>query len=191
MPWSPRSASAPGLEAAETDNKGKLFVDGVEKHEIIVVDTKTNVVTAHYSMDGCERPHGIAVDAKARRVFATCINKVGVVLDADSGKQIAKLPIGASSDGAAFDARRKLFVSSNGDGTLSVIAETDAGHYVAQADVATAKSARTIAVDPASGELYLPAAAIDKVEPPEKPGGRPRTSYAAGSLKLLVLAPQK
>lgn len=180
-----------GLEAAETDNKGKLFVDGVDKHDIVVIDTKTNLILARYVMDGCERPHGIAVDAKARRVFATCINKIGIVLDADNGKLIAKLPIGASSDGAVFDAKRKLFVSSNGEGTLSVIAEKDAGHFVAQDDVATAKSARTIAIDPASGNVFLPAATIDKIEPPEKPGGRSRTSYAPGSLKLLVLAPQK
>ena len=180
-----------GLEAAETDNKGKLFVDGVEQHDIIVIDTKTNVVAAHYPLDGCERPHGIAVDAQARRVFATCINKVMVVLDADSGKKIATLPIGASSDGAAFDPVRKLVLSSNGEGTLSVIAEKDAAHFVAQADVATAKGARTIAIDPASGTVFLPAATIAKVDAPEKPRGRPRVSYAPGSLKLLVLAPQK
>lgn len=180
-----------GLEAAEVDGKGKLFVDGVEKHDLIAIDTKTNIVLAHYPMQGCERPHGIAVDAKARRVFATCINKVMVVMNADNGKQIASVPIGASSDGAAFDAKRKLVLSSNGEGTLSVIAEKDADHFNAQSDVATAKSARTIAIDPDSGNLFLPAASIAKIEPSAMPGGRPRTSYTPGSLKLLVLAPGK
>jgi len=180
-----------GLEAAEPDHKGKLFVDGVEKHQIIVVDTRSNEVSARYPMEGCERPHGIALDAKTRRVFATCVNKVAIVLDADSGKPIAKLAIGAGSDGAAFDAKRKLFLSSNGEGTLSVIAEKSADDFAAQADVATAKGARTIAIDPASGNVFLPAATVAKVEPPEKPGGRARTIYAPGSLKLLVLAPPK
>lgn len=178
-----------GLEAAQTDHAGKLYVDGVEKHDIIAIDTRTNAVTAHYPLVGCERPHGIAVDAAARRVFATCINKVMVVVDADSGKQIASLPIGAASDGAAFDAKRKLVLSANGEGTLSVIAEKDADHFVALGDVITARSARTIALDPDSGTLFLPAASVDKLEPPAKPGERPHPVYAAGSLKLLVLAP--
>ena len=50
-----------------------------------------------------------------------------VVVDADTGAIVATLPIGAGSDAAAFDPkRRKLILSSNGDGTLSVIADNQA-----------------------------------------------------------------
>lgn len=180
-----------GLEAADIDGKGKLFVDGAENHDIIVIDTKTNAVAAHYPMPGCVRPHGIAVDAQARRVFATCINKVMVVVDADKGTLVATLPIGAGSDGAVFDPVRKWAISANGEGTISVIAEKDADHFESLGEIPTARSARTIAIDPASGRLFLPAADVDKVDPPSTPGGRPRTTYKAGSLKLLVLAPQQ
>jgi DNA-binding beta-propeller fold protein YncE len=130
------------------------------------------------------------VDAEARRVFATCINKLMVVIDADKGTNIAQLPIGASSDGAAFDPKRKLALSSNGDGTLTVVKEVDANHFVKLGDVPTLRSARTIAVDPATGRVFLPAATIAKTEPPPIPGGRPHVTYAAGSLKLLVLEPR-
>jgi len=178
-----------GLEAADTDGKGKLYVDGVEQHDLIAIDTRTNAVLAHYPMPNCQRPHGIAVDAETRRVFATCVNKLMMVVDADKGTVIAQLPIGASSDGAAFDPKRKLALSSNGDGTLTVVKEVDANHFVKLGDVPTQRSARTIAIDPATGRVFLPAATISKIEPPTTPGGRPHVTYVPGSLKLLVLEP--
>jgi YVTN family beta-propeller protein len=178
-----------GLEAGVADGKGKLFVDGADQHDIIAIDTKTNAVLAHFPMPACQRPHGIAVDPETRRVFSTCINKLMVVMDADSGKIVAQLPIGTGSDGAAFDPKRKLALSSNGEGTISVIEEKDADHFVALPDVPTLRSARTIAIDPATGRLFLPAADISKIEPPTKPGGRPHITFVPGSAKLLVFAP--
>ncbi len=179
-----------GLEAGAADGKGRLFVDGVVQHDIVVVDTKTNKVIAHYPMAGCERPHGIAVDAAARRVFATCVNKIMIVVDADTGKTIASLPIGSGSDGAVFDPVRKRALSSNGEGSITVIEEKDADHFVSLGDVATAKSARTIAIDTTTGRLFLPAADIEKMGPADA-NGRARPIYKAGSLKLLVYAPAK
>lgn len=177
------------LEAASADGEGSLFVDGVEQHDIVKIDTRDNKVVAHFAMPGCERPHGIAVDPKTRRVFATCVNKTMVVVDADTGANVASVPIGAFSDGAAFDPARKRALSSNGEGTISVIEEKDANHFVSLGEIPTARSARTIAIDPATGRLFLPAAAIDASQPAEQSGGRSRPRYLPGSLKLLVFAP--
>jgi YVTN family beta-propeller protein len=179
-----------GLEAAVADGKGKLFVDGADAHDIIAIDTATMAVLAHYPMPDCERPHGIAVDAQTRRVFATCVNKVMKVLDADDGKIIATLPIGMGSDGAAFDPVRKLALSSNGDGTLTVVKERSANDFAVLANVPTERSARTIAIDEATGRVFLPAADIAKIDPPTTPGGRPHVTFVSGSMKLLVLTPQ-
>jgi YVTN family beta-propeller protein len=179
------------LEAAVPDGKGKLFVLEVDAHMVAAIDTKTNAVTARYAMPGCERPHGIAVDPDTRRVFATCVNKVMTVVDADKGTVVATLPIGQGSDGAAFDPKRKLAISSNGEGTLSIIQEKDADHFVALPDVPTLRGARTNAIDPATGRLFLPAADIQKIDPPTEKGGRPHVTFAPGSMKLLVLEPVK
>jgi YVTN family beta-propeller protein len=180
-----------GLEAGIVDGKGKFFVDGAEQHDIIAIDTRTNAVLAHYPMAACQRPHGIAVDSDTRRVFSTCINKLMVVMDADNGRIVAQLPIGTGTDGATFDPKRKLALSSNGEGTISVVQEQDANHFVALPDLATQRSARTIAIDPSTGRLFLPAADIAKIDPPTTPGGRPHTTYVPGSAKLLVFAPTR
>ena len=179
-----------GLEAGEVDGTGKLYVDGAENHDIIEIDSRKNTVDAHWPMPDCKRPHGIAVDPFTRRIFATCANNILVVVDADSGANIATLPIGSGSDGAAFDPVRKLIFSSNGEGTLTVIQEKDAHTFVPLGTIKTAPTARTMAIDVRTGRLFLPAADIAKTDAPTAPGGRPHVTFAPGSLKLMILAPQ-
>ena len=179
-----------GLEFGAADGAGKFYVNGAERSEIDRIDTKTNTVDARWPMPSCKSPHGLAVDAKARRVFTSCVNAVMLVLDADSGRQVARLPIGRYTDAAAFDPVRKRVFSSNGDGTLSIYQEKDPNTFEPIATVATQPSARTMAIDPQSGRLFLPAMTITKVEPPAEPGGRPHVTFAPGSLKLLIFDPQ-
>jgi DNA-binding beta-propeller fold protein YncE len=177
------------LETAVTGDNGKLYVNGEEKREIIRVDTATNQVDGHWPIPNCTSPHGLALDPEAHRLFSSCTNNVLVIVDADTGTTIATLPIGARSDAAAFDPKRKLIFSSNGDGSLSVIAEKDANTFVTVASVATLRSARTMAVDPVSGRLYV-VAADTTVNPSADPSDlRHRYVVTPGSAKLLFLDP--
>ena len=178
-----------GLEAAVVDGKGHLYVDGADQHDIVVIDTKTNAVITHWPLSGCERPHGIAVDVSSRRVFASCANKVLVEVDADKGANIATATIGGFNDGAAFDASRNFVLTSNGEGSVTVVYEKTPTTLVAEGNVKTIPSARTIAIDPESGRLFLPAADIAKIDPPAKPGGRMHITFVPGSMKLLVYKP--
>jgi YVTN family beta-propeller protein len=178
-----------GLEAGLADGKGALFVDGAENHDIVKIDAKSNKVEAHFDMPACKKPRGLAIDSDTRRLFAACENNVLVVVDAENGKNVATLPIGSSTDGAAFDPIRKRVFSSNGDGTLSVIQEKDDHTFVSAATVKTPLGARTMAIDPNSGRLFLVTADIAAVEPSTAQGGRKRVSYVPGSLKLFYFDP--
>ncbi|HUH84973.1 MAG TPA: YncE family protein [Stellaceae bacterium] len=177
------------LEAGAVDGVGKLYVNGAAKNEIVTIDTAKNTVEAHWPMPDCKRPRGLAIDTRTRRIFATCLNKALVVVDADSGANLAALPIGSGSDGAVFDPVRQWIISANVEGTLTVIAEKDAHTFVPLGTVKTMPSARTIAIDPRTGRLFLPAAEIAKTDPPTTAGGRPHVTFAPGSLKLLMLDP--
>jgi YVTN family beta-propeller protein len=178
-----------GLEFGAVDGKGTFFVDGAAHNELVRINTVTNKVEAHWPLQGCERPHGIALDGETRRIFVSCANAVLVVVDADSGKQLASFPIGRFNDGAVFDPVRKRVLAANGDGTLTVIQEKDANTFVPLGTVATPPSARTIAIDEKTGRVFLAAADIDKIEPPAKPGGRPKVTFKPSSLKLIALDP--
>jgi YVTN family beta-propeller protein len=176
------------LEFAVSGTNGKLYVNGAEKREIVRVDTKTNQVDAHWSIPDCVSPHGLAIDSSAHRLFSSCVNSVLMVIDTGDGGVVAKLPIGRGTDAAAFDPKRKYAFSSNGiDGTLSVIQEKDPGSFVSLGDVKTAVTARTMAVDPESGRIYLVAADVEA--PPEGAAPQQRRAVVPGSVKLLFLDP--
>lgn len=179
------------LEPGVADGTGNLFIDGVANNEIVKIDARTNKVENHWAMPTCSKPHGLAIDPKTRRLFATCANSVMVVVNADSGANVATLPIGSSTDGAAFDPIRRLAFSSNGDGTLSVVHEKDAQTFESLDTIKTAPGARTMSIDQETGRVFLVAADIAKIDPPAKAGGRPHVVYVPNSLKLLYLDPVK
>lgn len=176
------------LEYTVAGGNGKLYVNGAEKRDIVRVDTATNRVDAHWPVPGCESPHGMAFDAAAHRLFTSCVNQQMVVLDTDTGRQIATVPIGRGTDAAAFDPRRKLAFSSNGlSGTLSVIAEKGANQFESLGETGTSISARTMAIDPDTGRIYLAAADLDPAVPP--PASGRNMKIIPGTFKLLFLDP--
>ncbi len=178
-----------GLEFGVPGDNGKIYVDGAEKGEIVRIDTATNKADAHWTMPGCQTPHGLAIDHATHRLFSSCANQVLVVVNADSGAVVATLPIGAGTDAAAFDPKRNLAFSSNRDGTLSVIAEKSPDSFVALPAVNTRFGARTMALDPDSGRIYLVTA--DFTKNPNATASDPRHQYVItpGSVRLLFLDP--
>jgi DNA-binding beta-propeller fold protein YncE len=174
-----------GLEYAASDDRGHLYVNGAAKRDIVRVDTRTNTVDAHWPIPGCASPHGLAIDPAGHRLFTSCVNGLLTVINTDSGAVVATAPIGRGTDAAAFDPKRKRVFSSNGfDGTLSVIAETDANTFVPAATIPTALTGRTMAIDPDTGRVYIAAAEVNPNPPPGQPRLKP------GSLRLLFLDPQ-
>ncbi len=173
------------LEYGVTDDMGTLFVAGEEKGDLVKIDARSHQVVTHWPADGCRSPHGLALDRIGHRLFMGCANSVMMVMSAEDGHVIAKLPIGRGNDAVTFDSRRQRVFSSNGiDGTVSVYQQVAPDNYVAQAPITTRVSGRTMAVDPKSGRLFVAAAETD---PAASPGGRPQVR--PGTLKLMILQP--
>jgi len=177
------------LEIGIADGMGNLYVNGEANKDIVRIDTKTNAVAAHWPIPTCTSPHGMAIDVQARRLFTSCENNVLLAIDADDGKVIASLPIGARTDGAAFDPVRKRVFSSNGDGTLTVIAEKDPNSFEVAGTVQTMAGARTMTLDPATGRLYLVSAEIKINEAAAPTDFRNRFKITPGSTRLLIYDP--
>ena len=176
-----------GLEFGDTGNNGKFYVDGAEKNEIVRVDTATNLADAHWAMPTCVKPHGLAIDRANHRLFATCSNKVMVVMNADNGTVITTLPIGEGTDFAAFDPGRGLAFSPNRDGTLSVVAELSPDNFVLLPAIPTQLGARTMAIDPKNGRIYLVTADMTANESAGAADTGPRYSMKSGTVRLLFL----
>jgi DNA-binding beta-propeller fold protein YncE len=173
------------LESGAADGKGHVYTNGEEKREVIRVNARTNRIDARWSIPDCERPHGLAVDAKNNRIFVSCVNEKLQVLNGRTGAVVATLPIGKGSDSAAYDPSHRRVFSSNGrDGTLTVIQQESADRYSSLATIATAVSGRTMGVDPKTGRVFIAAAELD---PTPQPNGRPKAK--PGSLKILMYDP--
>jgi YVTN family beta-propeller protein len=168
-------------EFAVADDKGHVYDNLEDKSEIVEIDAAKAMITKRYSLKPCEEPSGMAIDIKKRRLFSVCSNRVMAVSDPDSGKVLASPAIGASSDGVTFDASTGYAISSNGDGTLTIVRENN-GKYEVFDNVATARGARTITIDEKTHNVYLPVA--DPL--PQQPGQR-RGGFVADSFKVLVV----
>src|SRR5262249_6952054 len=90
-------------EFSVADGKGKVYANIEDTNEIVEIDAAKATVTKKYPLTGCEGPSGLAIDVKARRLFSVCGNRVMAVSDPDKGMVVTTLPIGAGSDGVAFD----------------------------------------------------------------------------------------
>jgi len=178
-------------EFAVSGGGDQIFVNIEDTAEIKSFSTKTNKVTATWKLVDCEEPSGLALDVKHQRLFSTCQNGKMAVTDAHSGKHVDSVAIGKGPDGAGFDAERGLIFSSNGeDGTLTIVHEESADRYRVLANVATHKSARTMALDPASHRIYTVAAEFGPTPAVTKDQPRPRPPVIEGSFNVIEIAPK-
>jgi DNA-binding beta-propeller fold protein YncE len=172
-------------EAAVSDAAAhRVFVNIEDTSAIKSIDTSSHTVVATWPLSGCEEPTGLAYDASHHRLFSACHNKTMVVTDSTNGRNITTIAIGARVDGAAFDPQTGYVFSSNGEGTVTIATVDDAGKATVLQTLTTQPSARTIALDPATHRIYLPAATMT---PAQGPGGRPQ--MAPESFKVLVYGP--
>jgi len=167
-------------EFSIADGKGKVYVNIEDTNEIVEIDAAKAAMLKKYSLSPCDGPSGLAFDAKNRRLFSVCSNRVMAVSDPDAGKVIATPAIGAGSDGAAFDAGTGYAFSSNGDGTLTIVQQTT-GKWDVLENIATERGARTIAVDEKTHRVYLPTAKTA----PAQGGGR--ATFIPDTFKVLVI----
>jgi YVTN family beta-propeller protein len=181
------------LEYAVAGDNGKVYANGVEKRVIYRIDTASNQVDATWPIPQCESPHGLAIDTATHRLFSSCENRIMAVVNADTGSVVTTVPIGGGTDAAAFDPAHRLVFSSNGtDGTVSVIREVSADHFVPAGSLKTRLSARTMSVDPQTGRLYVVGArttpaAMAAFRAARAAGKRPANSpFTPGSLDLMI-----
>jgi DNA-binding beta-propeller fold protein YncE len=196
-------------EQAQSDGKGKIYVDLEDKDAIAVIDAKTMTVTGKYDLSsksgGCA---GLAMDVKNNILFSACRkNNDMVILSAADGKILADLPTGQGCDGATFNPATMEAFSSQGDGTLTIIKEKSPTDFVVEQTVTTPVRAKTLTLDTKTGHILLitaeygpppapaapsaapaaPAAGAAPAEAPRPPAGRGRAPMIPGSFSIVVV----
>ncbi|MEO6782564.1 MAG: YncE family protein [Bradyrhizobium sp.] len=177
-------------ELAVSDGGGHIFVNIEDTAELAVIDQVENMVQARWPLPPCTNPTGLAIDAAHQRLFSVCDNRKMVIVDAQSGRLVAIMPIGGAPDGAEYDAALGLAFSANGDGSLTLVHENDPKHFAVVANVPTRERARTLALDPVSHRIYLVTASFGPTPAATGKQPKPRLAMVPDSFTVLVTAPK-
>ena len=174
-------------EFAQADSKTGLVFDNLEdKSEVVAIDTKKHEVVNRWPIAPGEGASGMAFDAKNHRLFLGCGNKLMVMLDSESGKVVANVPIGDGVDANAFDPGTQLAFASCGDGTVTIAREDAPDKLTVVQTLKTEPGARTMTIDPTTHKIYLASAKFDAPA-----AGQRRGKMVAGSFKILVYGMDK
>jgi len=170
-------------EFLAADSKGKVYINLVDKNEVVMVDLATRKVVSRWPSAPGGTPVGMAMDTKSRRLFVGCRKPQKlVVMSADDGKVLADLPIGAGVDATKFDEGEAF--ASTGDGALTVVAEASSGKFEVVQTVETQRGARTMGVDSSTHKIYLPTAEFE----PQSPGATGRPTPKPDSFMIVVVS---
>jgi DNA-binding beta-propeller fold protein YncE len=145
---------AEGFELAKGNSL--LYVAIPSPCEVAVIDTQKNEVTANFAIKLADTATAIALDEAGHRILVGCRKQpMLVVLDMDSGKEVASVPIPGEVDDLFFDAGRKRIYASCGEGFIAVLRQVDADHYESVENIPTTKQAKTSLFVPETSRLYL------------------------------------
>jgi DNA-binding beta-propeller fold protein YncE len=171
------------LEFPVVDGAGRAFINVEDQNQIAVVDIAARKLVGHYALAGCDGPTGMAYIKDAGVLISACDNHVAKVIRASDGADLGTLAIGKGPDAVIYDAARKLaFIPCGWDGVMNVVAVRGPGDVAIVGTIKTQPGARTGAVDPRSGRLYLPTARYSLTPTGPKP--------APGTFEILVVSPQ-
>lgn len=173
-----------GPEFPVADGQGHVYANIETTSEVIEIDSNTMKITNRWPLAPGESPSGLSMDSTNHILFSGCHNKMMAIVDANSGKVIATPAIGQGVDATRFDPGTGYAFSSNGDGTLTVIHEDSPTQFSVVDNVKTERGARTMALDPATHEVFLVTAKFQPLPPNPPPHTRPK--MVPGSFHILV-----
>jgi DNA-binding beta-propeller fold protein YncE len=131
-------------ESFQLEEKGpKIFVNLASISQIAVIDRNTRKIEK-WKLQSAGTNFPMALDEAHRRLFEAARKPARLlVLDMDTGKEIASLPGAIDTDDMSFDPDRKRIYVSSGEGFIFVYQQIDADRYQRIAKIPTAIGART------------------------------------------------
>lgn len=176
------------MDDPATDGKGRLFAPARRDNLILLLDSKTLAERARWTAP-CNVSK-VRYQAHSNRLLAACggDNPMFFALDPDSGRVVASLPIGNGIDGFAIDEQRKRIITSNNEGTLTVINQEGPDSYSLAGTVSTRPNARMMTMDERTGRLFVVTAEFTRTPPDGN--GETSNRYHPDSFVVLTYQPQ-
>jgi DNA-binding beta-propeller fold protein YncE len=153
-------------ESFQLEKKGsRVFVNVPEDGSVVnVIDRKTGGLTK-WELNGAKANYPMALDEDDHRLFVvTRRPPLLMVLDTDTGKEIARVPVGGSCDDVYFDADRKRIYALGGEGFISVVQQVDPNRYTLSANIPTTVGVRTGVFFGTSLYVAVPASGVEPAQ---------------------------
>lgn len=142
----------------------QLLVSLQDQNEIAALD-RSNRIVQHFKLAASE-PTGLALDPGRRRLYVA-VRYAVLVLNADTGSELSRIPAPGGTDTLVLDSPDNLLYAAAGDGSVLAI---DTNRGVADHELPTDVKGYNLAYDPTHKMLFFP-------------GGR------EGRSKLVILRP--
>jgi len=152
-----RIAFAGHPESFQVDPRtNKIWVNVPDHHAIEVLDGNGLKVIDEWKFTDLHANFPMAYDSLHHRLFIGFRSPSRlVIVDSETGKQIASLPCTGDSDDLFYDAEAKRILISGGSGYTDIFKEDNENSYYAIAHISTRKGARTSLWIPATHQFIL------------------------------------
>ena len=185
------NATIPLSGTAETGQAdpvlGRVFVNIEDKSLVDVIDVATHKLVASWPVAPAVEPTGMAIDLANHRLFVGGGPNT-VMIDAKTGRVIANMPICSGTDATWFDPGTKMvFSSCNGGGGTITAGKVEGDKLTVVQTISTVRGARTMALDPATHNLYVVGQKYAPTDAAAAPGGRGGPPAIADSFHVLIL----
>jgi DNA-binding beta-propeller fold protein YncE len=137
-------------------NGNRVFANVPTAEQAAVVDREKRVVVATWKLSEAKKNFPMALDEENRRLFVGCRQSAALlVLDSDSGKDVAVVAIDGDTDDVFYDRKRSRVYISCGAGFIDVLDCNALLPYSLTGKIPTASGARTSLFVPELNRLYL------------------------------------
>lgn len=131
----------------------RIYVNIKNKDVVAVIDPANNKVVGQWSTKPASLPHGLALNTDAHQLYSSGGNGKLVAIDTKTGAVSGSVNIAEKVDQIAFDAAGAILYCAGAD-KMSVI-RTTGGKLAPLGDVPTAATAKNVAVDPATRNVWI------------------------------------
>jgi DNA-binding beta-propeller fold protein YncE len=148
------TVSIPGVPEYMLYDKSadRIYVNIKNKDVVAVIDPANNKVVGQWSTMPASLPHGLALNTDAHQLYSSGGNGKLVAIDTKTGAVAGSVDIAQKVDQIAFDAAGDILYCAGAD-KMSVI-RTTGGKLAPLGDVPTAATAKNVAVDPVTRNVW-------------------------------------
>jgi hypothetical protein len=180
------------LEGGQTDGAGHIFVEVEPKSEIVEFNARNLAVLARWPTAPCKEPGGqLAIDVAHHRLFVGCENRMMAVMNTETGKVVATVPIGPEEDATKFDPGTDLAFAGGSDGTITVVHEDSPDKFTVVQTLRTDPGAfgtERLTVDTNNHNLYCFTGKMGPAPPKTPQNPEPRPTILPNTATLWIFS---